>query len=235
MNLEILYEDEYVVVINKPSGLMSVPFEGFKGRTALSTLEQIMRKKGTWSKFHHPFAVHRLDRDTSGVMVFALNEKIQKSLMENWNENVIQRRYIAVAENPSQSKNSLSENGTIDAPLSFNSKNHSSYVSNKQNSNKIHSEKTVSAVTHYTILKRGKRYTLFQLELETGRKNQIRAHLSSIGYPLAGDSNYRAKTDPFGRLALHARSLEFFHPVTKEIMKFEVPEDSFWQKYVEKN
>ena len=225
MNIKILFQDEFVVVVEKPSGLLSVPFEGFRGKTAISQLEEMMRRRGTWSKQHRPFAVHRLDRDTSGVMMFALNERTQKKLMDNWQTIVTERSYIALAENPRESA-ALPDSGIIDKPISLNSKNHSGYVSKIAHD----SNKKVSAITHYKILERGKKYTFFQLDLETGRKNQIRAHLSSVGYPLAGDSNYGAKTDPFGRLCLHARTLEFVHPSTGEKMKFEVEEPNEWKK-----
>ena len=229
MNFEILYEDENIVVVNKASGLLSVPYPGFSGKTLEDFLEQRMRKMGTWKKQHRPFAVHRLDRDTSGVMMFALDERTQKKMMDNWQTIVTERSYIALAENPRNSV-SIPEAGIIDKPISLNSKNHSGYVSKNLHGEKRDHNKTVSAITHYKILAKGKRYTLFQLDLETGRKNQIRAHLSSVGYPLAGDSNYGAKTDPFGRLCLHARSLEFIHPSTGEKIKFEVEEPKEWGK-----
>ena len=95
--------------------------------------------------------------------------------------------------------------------------------------------KTITARTHYRIIASGKFHTLFELSLDTGRKNQIRAHLSSKGYPLAGDENYRAKTDPFGRLALHARTLEFDHPYTGQHMKFEIPEPAEWLSTVKED
>mgnify|MGYP002626118075 CR=1 FL=1 len=232
MNIEILYQDDFIVVINKPSGLLSVPFEGHKGKTAISMLENMMRKRGTWSKFHRPFAVHRLDRDTSGVMMFALDEKTQKKLMDNWQSCVTERQYVALAENPRNKKAILSEKvGVIDLPLAFNNSNHNSYAV-KNIGKTVPELKTVSALTHYKILKANNDYTLFQLELETGRKNQIRAHLSAKGYTIAGDKNYHAKSDPFARLCLHARTLEFVHPVTNEKMKFEVPEPSEWGKLV---
>ena len=231
MNFEILYEDENIVVVNKASGLLSVPYPGFSGKTLEDFLEQRMRKMGTWIKQHRPFAIHRLDRDTSGVMMFALDERTQKKMMDNWQTIVTERSYIALAENPRNSR-PLSESGIIDKPISLNSKNHSGYVSKNLHGEKRDHNKTVSAITHYKILAKGKQYTLFQLDLETGRKNQIRAHLSSVGYPLAGDSNYGAKTDPFDRLCLHARSLEFIHPSTGEKMKFEVEEPKEWGKMV---
>lgn len=279
--IELLYEDEYIAVIFKPSGMLSVPYPGSRNKTAQDELENLMRKKGSYNAKHRPFVVHRLDRDTSGVMMFALTSDAQKKIMENWQKMVTERLYRAVAEN-SESEENLLESGTINDEIAYNAHNigfvpkenakpnenatktirnlrgsrNSSDGSrnssegrnaswNRNSSGNDNSEKsiyernlvlkngkaefkTISAVTHYKILQRGKYYTFFELSLETGRKNQIRAHLASKGFPLAGDENYRAKTDPFGRLALHARTLEFVHPYTKEKMKFEVPEPEEW-------
>lgn len=227
--IEILYEDKDIIIIDKPSGMLSVPYPGSKARTALDVLEKIMRKKGTWSQTHRPFTVHRLDRDTSGVMMFALNEPVQKKIMAQWHTMVTGRIYHAVAENPSRKHEPLPESGIIDDPLAQNAF-HVGYVKNRTD-DRAH---TVAARTHFHVVCRGKTHTLFELELDTGKKNQIRAHLASRHYPLAGDENYRAKSDPFHRLALHARTLEFVHPVTKEKMKFEVPESPEWMEYVQK-
>ncbi len=226
--IEILYEDKDIVVINKPTGLLSVPYPGSKARTALDLLEKIMRSRGTFSAGHRPFTVHRLDRDTSGVMMFALNEKMQKKIMDSWHTMVTERLYHAVAE-VSRKALPLQDSGLIDDPLAQNA-HHVGYVPH----DKDDKAKTVAARTHYKILLRGKTHFLFELSLDTGKKNQIRAHLASKGYPLAGDENYRAKTDPFGRLALHARTLEFDHPATGQHMKFEVPEPDEWAEYVKK-
>lgn len=227
--IEILYEDKDIVVINKPSGMLSVPYPGSKARTAIQVLEKIMRSKGTYSSNHKPLVVHRLDRDTSGVMMFALNESVQKKVMTTWHHMVSERLYVAVAENPRDPKKALPDSGLIDDELAQNS-HHVGYVKHEADDK----AKTVPARTHYKVLLRGKTHTMFELSLDTGKKNQIRAHLSSKHYPLAGDENYRANTDPFYRLALHARTLEFKHPVTGEHMKFEVPEDEAWKAYVEK-
>lgn len=227
--IEILYEDKDLVVINKDSGLLSVPYPGSRVRTAYSILEDIMRKKGTLSSTHHPVIVHRLDRDTSGVMMFALNETVGKKIMNTWHKMVTERLYHAVAENPRDKKLLLEPQGLIDDPLAQNAY-HVGYVP-KDNSGEA---ETVAARTHYKILAEGPTHSLFELSLDTGKKNQIRAHLSSKGYPLAGDENYRAHTDPFERLALHARTLEFVHPVTGKKMRFEVPEPEEWLSYVEK-
>lgn len=227
--IEILYEDKDIIVIEKASGLLSVPYPGSKSRTALEILEKIMRRQGSYSKTHKPLIVHRLDRDTSGVMMFALNENTQKKIMNNWHSMVTERLYHAVAENPKNPSKILEKEGVINLPLAQNAY-HVGYVKNKSDDE----AKTVNARTHYKILIQGPTHTLFELSLDTGKKNQIRAHLSSLGYPLAGDENYRAKTDPFHRLALHARTLEFIHPTTNQKMRFEIPEDDCWKKYVEK-
>lgn len=227
--IKILYEDKDIIVIEKPSGLLSVPYPGSKTRNALEIIEKLMRSKGTYSETHRPFTVHRLDRDTSGVMMFALNENVQKKIMNTWHSMVNERLYHAVAENPKNPAKFLEKEGLIDLPLAQNAY-HVGYVKNKTEDN----AKTVNARTHYKILLQGPTHTLFELSLDTGKKNQIRAHLSSLGYPLAGDENYRAKTDPFHRLALHARTLEFIHPTTNQKMRFEIPEDDSWKKYVEK-
>ena len=227
--IEILYEDKDIVVIEKPSGMLSVPYPGSKARTALEVLEKIMRGKGTLSSSHKPLIVHRLDRDTSGVMMFALNEAAQKKIIANWHTMVTERIYHAVAENPRNRNKILPDSGLIDDELAQNAY-HVGYVPKKGDS-KV---ETVKARTNYNVVLRGKTHTLFELSLDTGKKNQIRAHLSSKGYPLAGDENYRAHTDPFHRLALHARTLEFNHPTTGEHLKFEVPEPEEWIKYVEK-
>ncbi len=227
--IQILYQDKSIAVIFKPQNLLSVPYEGYRAKTALGLLEQIMRKNGTYSARHKPFAVHRLDRDTSGVMMFALNDNAKKIIMDGWQKIVTARTYRAVAENPKNARAALPDSGAISSPLAYNAYN-VAFVPKEGDS-----FKTVSAITNYKIVRRGKNYTLFELDLETGRKNQIRAHLASKGYPIAGDKNYRAKTNPFGRLALHARVLEFEHPFTKEKLRFEIPEPEDWEKFAERN
>ena len=188
-----------------------------------------MHKKGTLTKTHRPFVVHRLDKDTSGVMMFALSKEMQEKIMNSWHKMILERTYVAVAENPFNKKYYLTQKeGIIQDKITYNKK-HIGYVSKEDDKNAI------TARTHYKILQEGKNFTLFQLDLDTGRKNQIRIHLSNIKYPIAGDENYRAKTNPLGRLALHARSLVFIHPVTKEKMKFEIPEDKSWLQLVNKN
>ena len=226
LKLEILYQDDYIVVVNKPSGLLSVSFDGNRSRTAQQILEDLMRKNGSFNAKHRPLAVHRLDRDTSGVMMFALGELAQQKIMDNWHTMVSERLYRAVAENPRNPHAYLSKSGLIDDPLAFNAHNIGYVPKSDEN------VETVPARTSYKTIVRGKTHTLFELSLDTGKKNQIRAHLASKGYPLAGDENYRARTNPFGRLALHARTLDFTHPFTEKPMHFEVPEPAEWESFV---
>lgn len=264
--LDILFEDQWIIVINKPSGMLSVPYPGSRARTAQAVLEALLRKRGALTRQHKPLCVHRLDRDTSGVMMFALTEEAQAKIMASWHQMVTERLYRAVAENP-QGKHAvpLPDSGLIDAPLAFNAHNvgfvpqadakpktalprsshsragmgngsskgeRSLYERHVSGSGNHAQFKTVPARTHFTVVQRGQTHTLFELSLDTGKKNQIRAHLASKGYPLAGDENFRAHTDPFGRLALHARTLEFTHPFTGKKMQFEVPEPEEWEAYV---
>lgn len=224
--LEILYQDDYLVVVNKPSGLLSVSFEGNHARTAQQILEDLMRKNGSFNTKHRPLAVHRLDRDTSGVMMFALGELAKQKIMDTWHTMVTERLYRAVAENPRNPHKALPDSGLIDEPLAFNA-HHVGYVPREDEN-----VETVPARTNFTVISRGKIHTLFELSLDTGKKNQIRAHLAHKSYPLAGDENYRARTNPFGRLALHARTLDFTHPFTNKPMHFEVPEPAEWETLV---
>ena len=233
--IEILYIDQYLAVINKPAGLLSVPFPGFKGKTAQSLLEDILRKQGKANAHHRPFAVHRLDRDTSGVMMFALSQAAQKKIMDNWHKMVTGRIYHALAEVPGKNcKLPPLENekeGWITDELSFNA-HHVGYVKRDSKGGPSTGSGTTVARTHYKILEKGSRYALFELSLDTGKKNQIRAHLAAHGYPIAGDKEHRARTNPFERLCLHACTLEFVHPFTKESLSFEIPEPKEWKSVI---
>ena len=232
--MKVLYEDKSIIVVSKQEGILTVPYPGFKGRTVIGELTERCRKRGILRGSYKPYVVHRLDKDTSGILVFAMTQDVQKKLMDNWQKAVKSRIYIALAENP-RGKNIplIEEKGTIDAPLTKNAYHHS-YVAkpnNKTGKTQDSKKQEISAITHYEIIKRGKNHSLFQLELETGRTNQIRAHLSHVGYTIAGDTLFRAKTDPFRRLCLHAKTLEFYHPVTGELLSFSEESPLAWENY----
>lgn len=229
--LTILYEDKYLIVVVKPSGILSVPFEGSRGKTVLDILTDYLRSKGTYSEQHRPFAVHRLDKDTSGILVFALQEAVQVKMMDSWQEKVLKREYCALVKNQPGKK--LDSSGTIKEPLAYNVHN-MGYVPQIEDRKMLKDKKKLfSAETHYTVITFGKGYSLVYLNLETGKKNQIRAHLAYLGFPLVGDIHQKNYDTTFGRLCLHARGLSFYHPVTDELLEFIDEEPASWQKLAE--
>lgn len=224
--LEILFEDQWIIVVSKPSGMLSVGFPGNRGKTAEDVLSDMKRSRGKI----RIGAVHRLDRDTSGVMMFACTAEAKKRIMDDWQDIVSERVYRCVCRRAEGSV-PLPDSGKIDAPLAYN-RNDVAYVP-RSNDHKALKD-AEKAITHFRVLERGDRYDLVECELETGRKNQIRAHMAHLGHPVAGDDVYgadalsKAAPDNIDRLALHARVLAFTHPFTGEQHRFEVPEpDSF--------
>jgi 23S rRNA pseudouridine1911/1915/1917 synthase len=200
----LYYEDHELLVIGKPSGLLSISAGGERDKTAYWIVTGYLRKRGEKCR---AAAVHRLDRDTSGLMIFAKSELIKKKFMEHWNDLVRERRYICLAEGVLSEKE-----GTIDAPLG-----------EDRGGRVVVTADGKPALTRWKLLQAGNSWSLLALELETGRRNQIRAHLAWAGHPVAGDKKYGAKTDPVKRLALHADRLVFLHPRTGAVMEFEVP------------
>ncbi|MDR2746291.1 MAG: RNA pseudouridine synthase, partial [Treponema sp.] len=195
--LLLLYEDRDILVVDKPAGLLSIAAGAEREKTAYWTLAEYLRKKG---EKRRPAVVHRLDRDTSGLMVFAKSEAAKKKLMENWENAVIRRRYIALAEGEfprnkgggaDEEPREGSDSGIIDEPLG---EDGGGRVIVKAGGRR--------ACTRWELLGRGNGYSLLALELETGRRNQIRAHLFFMGCPIAGDKKYGARTNPLDRLAL---------------------------------
>jgi 23S rRNA pseudouridine1911/1915/1917 synthase len=206
----LVYEDRDLLVTDKPPGLLSIAAGAEREKTAYWIIAEYLRKKG---EKRRPAAVHRLDRDTSGLMVFAKSGPVKKQLMDNWNDAVTRRRYVALAEGElSRAGENGSEEGIIDAPLGEDGRGR---VIVKPGGKR--------ALTRWKLLGTGKGYSLLSLELETGRRNQIRAHLFFLGHPVAGDKKYGAKTNPLGRLALHAETLSFYHPSGGGLMEFTSP------------
>lgn len=209
-NLPIIYEDDELIVINKPSGLLSIASDKEKGATAYRMLSDYVQQK---DKHNRIFVVHRLDEDTSGVLMVAKNPKIQKALQDNWNEIVTKRGYYAIVEGVMENKE-----GTVKSYLKKNAQNlmYSSKDKNGQFS-----------ITHYKVIKTSDEYSLLDVNIDTGRKNQIRVHMGDLGHHVIGDDKYGEPKNPLKRLGLHAYCLEFIHPISKKRMKFEtkMPEE----------
>jgi len=203
--LRILHEDDAVIVVHKDAGLLSIATDRETELTAYRQLTAHVRLADPGARI---FVLHRLDRETSGVMMFAKSENVQKKMQDNWKDVVKERTYVALVEGLVKKAA-----GTISSWLKETStlKMYSSPVPNDGQ----------HAVTHYKVLRASRNYSLVELELETGRKNQIRVHMQDIGHPIAGDKKYGSKTKPFNRLGLHARVLAFEHPDTGKLMRFE--------------
>lgn len=205
--LKLVYEDAYILVVEKKEGLLSVATDHQKERTAQHILNEYVKRS---HRFNRVFVVHRLDRETSGLMMYAKDEKTQHTLRDNWQEIVTDRRYVSIVSGDMER-----DAGTIESWLT----DHKLYVS----SSPVDDGTGRYAVTHYKTIKRANGYSLVELDLETGRKNQIRVHMSEMGHPVIGDERYGSDCNPIGRLGLHAFKLCFYHPVTGEHMKFETP------------
>lgn len=215
VGLKIQYEDEDLIIVEKDAGLLSIASEKEKEFTAHYQLMNYVRNKGPQ---HRVYVVHRLDKDTSGVMMFAKNERSKRVLQNAWRDMVKERSYYALVEG-----NVQKNKGTIKSWLRE-SKTKLVYSSYTKGDG-------LTAITHYKKIQSNDDYSLLEVELETGRKNQIRVHMKDIGHPVVGDKKYGSTTQVIGRLGLHAKVLAFHHPRTKELMRFEaeVP-DSFFNK-----
>ncbi len=201
----ILYEDAYLIALEKPAGLLSIGTDREKTKTFYKKVSEYVKdSNGDEGKI---FIVHRLDREVSGVMIFAKSEEIKEALQENWAEN--EKIYLALVEgHPRQREgtiqNWLKENAALQV-----------YICHENTPG------AQLAVTHYQVLHTYATKSLLEVKIETGRKHQIRIHLSGIGCPIVGDKKYGAVTSSIGRLGLHAFSLEFTHPVTEERIRLE--------------
>lgn len=202
-NIDIIYEDKDIIVINKPSGLLTVATEKEKNKTAYHLVMEYLKKK---NKNNRIFIIHRLDKDTSGIIMFAKNERAKHLYQDNWNDIVKKRCYYAVIDGKMENKE-----GTIKSYL-------------KENCNMVYSVKDRSgklAITEYKVLKERKNISLLDINLKTGRKNQIRVHMKENKTPILGDLKYGEKSKLINRLALHAYKLELINPVTKKLLIFE--------------
>lgn len=203
--LRILFEDEHLIVIEKDAGLLTIATNREKQKTAYY---QLMDYVKSINPSYRVFIVHRLDRDTSGVMIFAKSKNVQQLLQENWHSIVSKRAYIALVEGSVQ-KNAETITSWLKENRAF-----IMYSSQRPNDGQ-------KAVTHYKVLKRNKKNSLLEVHLDTGRKNQIRVHMQDLHHPIVGDKKYGATTKPIGRLGLHAHKIAFTHPITNKSLAFE--------------
>lgn len=203
--IKIIYEDKDIIVIEKEAGILSMATENKKQVTAYNMLSAYVKRQGSQNKI---FVVHRLDRDTSGIMMYARNKKIQEELQRNWHQTVLERTYLAVVSGiPDKNK------GTITSYLKEN-KALIMFSTQDASSGQL-------AITHYQKMSNSQFYSLLKVNPETGRKNQIRVHLKDINHPIVGDKKYGSTVNPINRLGLHAWVLSFIHPVTKQHLRFE--------------
>ncbi len=205
INLKIIHEDEDFLVIDKPVGLLSVESDK-EHECAYSYAVDYLQKQ---DKTARPFVLHRIDKETSGVLIFAKNVKVHSMLKMHWAEQVQTREYFAVVEGVPENKS-----GTIISYLKENA-NNLVYSTSDPSGQK--------AITHYEVVSENGDYALLRVKIDTGRKNQIRVHMKSIGHAVVGDDKYGSEKNPLERLGLHASKLEFIHPVTKELLTFTSP------------
>jgi len=203
--IEVLFEDESLIVIDKPAGLLSMASETERRKTAYAYLTDYVRRGDPRSQ-ERVWIVHRLDRDASGLMVFAKTEAAKRALQADWHQ--AEKRYLAVVEGSPPA-----ESGVLRSHL------------DESNPYRVFSarpsEQTRLAVTNYRVVKKSDTRSLLELTIETGRRNQIRVQLADIACPIIGDRKYQAATNPAGRLGLHASSLQFQHPISGAVLAFD--------------
>lgn len=212
---EIIFEDNNIIVVNKPSGLLTIATEKEKEKTLYHIVREYLKKK---NKNNKVFIVHRLDKDTSGIVIFAKDEKTKNMLQENWNEIVSLREYVAVVHG----KLSKKEDRIIQKLKQ--TKTNLVYVTK--------SEDGKEAITNYKVIKENELYSLLEIKIETGKKNQIRVALSSINHPIVGDKKYGDKKDKEQRLYLHANRLKLYYPIIKKDILFETKTPKEFKKLI---
>lgn len=216
--LKVLYEDEYLLAIDKPAGVLSVASDKERKRTAYVLANLYVQAKDPWARVH---VVHRLDQETSGVLLFAKDEETRNRLQKKWNQLVKKRGYYALTIGIPKP-----EKGRLEDYL-FTNATSLMYVGKK-------SPQSVLAITNYQVKATKDDFALLDLDIETGKKNQIRVQLKNINCPIIGDIKYESKLDPLKRLGLHAYELCLIHPRTGKILKISAPIPSEFQKFIGK-
>ena len=212
--LKILYEDKSIIIISKPSNLLTIGTNKEHNNTLYRKVSEYVKKQHKSNKI---FIVHRLDKDTSGIIAFAKTEPVKRILQRNWDKT--KRKYVALVEGKVTKddtiKNYLAETKTL-----------KTYITNDKKIGKL-------AITKYKPIKNNKEYTLLDIEILTGRKNQIRVHMESINHPIVGDKKYNSKKNPIRRMCLHATYLEFTHPITNKKLIIEDKYPNIFDKLIE--
>lgn len=216
--IEIIYEDNDIIVVNKPKGMVVHPANGNPDGTLVNAIMNICKDSlsGIGGQIR-PGIVHRLDKDTSGLLIVAKNDKAHINLSEQIKNREVVKKYIALV------RGVVKENhATIDMPIARSDKDRKKMAVRKDGK---------KAITHFNVIKRYDGYTLLDIKIDTGRTHQIRVHLAEIGYPVVGDIVYSNGKNPFGVIGqmLHAKSLEFKHPTTGETLKLEAPLPAYFQ------
>lgn len=219
IKLDIVYEDADLMIINKPSGMVVHPGNGNHEHTLVNALLGYTNNLSTNNDDIRPGIVHRIDKDTSGLMVVAKNNKCHELLAEAFKNKTINRYYTALVIGELDT-----ESGIIDAPIGRDPNERKRYTVTKQNSK--------TAITHFNVIKRYKGYTLLNLKLDTGRTHQIRVHMKYIGHPIYNDPVYtNAKCSNFGQF-LHSREIDFYHPITNKHLHFTAPLPKEFQDFI---
>ncbi len=199
-NLKTIYEDNDIIVIDKPSKILTISNDKEKEKTLYREVSNYLKRENK-----KVFVIHRLDYDTSGIIMFAKNQKIQKLYQENWNKLAKKREYTAIVEGITNSHGHIESYLKMSRTLQvYSSKNNDGLL----------------AITDYERIKYNDKYSLLKIHISTGRRNQIRCHMADIKHPILGDSRYQSKTNPLNRLALHANRLEIINPLTNKLMIF---------------
>ncbi len=222
--LDIVYEDEDVILINKPQDMVVHPANGHYSHTLVNAL--MYHCKDNLSGINgvmRPGIVHRIDKDTSGILIVAKNDKAHQSLASQLEDHSMTRVYYAIVYN-----NLKNDTGTIDAPIGRHPVDRKKMAVTDKNSKR--------AITHYEVLQRFKKYTFIKLRLETGRTHQIRVHMAYVGNPLLGDNVYGKEKQPFNLIGqvLHAKVLGFLHPTTNKYMEFETELPQYFKELLKK-
>lgn len=211
---DVIYEDDHIIVVNKPSGLLTIATEKEKDKTLYHIVREYLVSKNKNARI---FVIHRLDKDTSGIVIFAKDEKTKNRLQENWNENVKLREYVAVVHGKLEKKQDKIVQKLKETKTNL------VYVSKEDDAKE--------AITNYEVIKENESYSLLRVTIETGRKNQIRVAFSSKKHPIVGDKKYGDK-DGESRLMLHANRLKLYYPEIKKDILFETQTPNEFKKLI---